>query len=280
MSLATFEWIKLERRDSELGDARLQCHYAIQLNTRLARGYVPARADDSHTNLSWHASTGELRGQAVGQGARAFQLGLRLKDLSVVLSGTGGDTESLSLSGTTFGEALNWLAGRLSGRGFDPAPLAAPIHFTLPDHALLRGAAFSIAGREAEFEELSNYYANAAAALEALAMGRKDAAPVRCWPHHFDIATSIPEAGRSVGAGFSPGDAAYANPYFYVTPWPYPDADGLPDPPPGGFWHKQGWVGAVLPGEAIESLGTAPEQGAIAMRFLQAAVDTRYGDRN
>ena len=39
-------WSRLHIPGKELVEARLQCHHAVQINTRLARGFVPAKADD------------------------------------------------------------------------------------------------------------------------------------------------------------------------------------------------------------------------------------------
>ena len=55
-----------------------------------------------------------------------------------------------------------------------------------------------------------------------------NATPVRCWPHHFDIATLLnigQENLQSIGIGLSPGDSNNREPYFYVTMWPYPDVE-------------------------------------------------------
>jgi hypothetical protein len=67
---------------------------------------------------------------------------------------------------------------------------------------------------------------------------------VRCWPHHFDIATLLslgrgdPERAAAIGIGMSPGDAYYPQPHFYISPWPAPPADALPRPPiPGQLAH-------------------------------------------
>ena len=49
-------WSRLHIPGKELVEARLQCHHAVQINTRLARGFVPAQADDSHTSLSGTAA--------------------------------------------------------------------------------------------------------------------------------------------------------------------------------------------------------------------------------
>jgi len=128
--------------------------------------------------------------------------------------------------------------------------------------------------------ELAAWFANAAVSLEATrnAMcGRGHApSPVRTWPHHFDMAsltlleTGDAEHARSVNAGFSPGDEHYQEPYFYVSPYPYPDPAKLPALPAVGHWHVHGFTAAIAPASRI--LASADRQ-ASAEAFLDAALD-------
>jgi hypothetical protein len=91
-------------------------------------------------------------------------------------------------------------------------------------------------------------YGSAAAILERIRAKHPAAAPVRCWPHHFDIATLIPlPENRSIGLGFLGGDANIPEPYWYVYVSPMPEAT-LP-PISVGRWYAGAWVGAVLTGE-------------------------------
>jgi hypothetical protein len=257
-------WKRLQLPGDQLAAARLQCHHAVQLNTRLARGFVTAQPDDSHTSLSWSASSRALAGQFVD----SFRLALRIADFTMLLeSGSGEQISAFPLDERTFQEATDWLADFLRSSGIDPAPLADPIHFELEDHPLLHGDRFRFSGSEPVFQELAAWYANAAACLESLS------SPVRCWPHHFDIATQIVTGERSMGVGMSPGDASYAQPYYYVTPWPYPDASRLPALP-AGHWHTQDWVGAVLPASEILR---HEDQSGLVRDFLEAAVETLRG---
>ena len=117
---------------------------------------------------------------------------------------------------------------------------------------------------DAAFAQLGAWYGNASLLLDAVVAATPDSAPVRCWPHHFDIATlQILDGGRTVGAGFLGGDGQYREPYWYVTPYPYPnDRSSYPPLPRGGFWNTEGWFGAVLLGdhardEAAEFLDAA-----------------------
>jgi hypothetical protein len=79
------------------------------------------------------------------------------------------------------------------------------------------------------------------------------------------------EEARSIGVGFSPGDGSYDQPYFYVTPWPYPDTEDLPSLTAGAHWHREGWTGAVLTAERLISVPFA-EQQRTAHEALERAV--------
>jgi len=129
----------------------------------------------------------------------------------------------------------------------------------LPDHpAGGRPHELGMLGRE--FGELSRWFAGPADALEEfaakLAGMRPGPGPLLCWPHHFDMATLVRldagggESARSVGVGMSPGDEFYAQPYVYLSPWRRFEGS-LPDLPPPGHWHIDGFFGAVITGEDI-----------------------------
>jgi hypothetical protein len=85
------------------------------------------------------------------------------------------------------------------------------------------------------------------------------------------------ESARSVGIGVSPGDSSYAQPYAYVSPWPYPDRATLPPAPPPGHWHTEGFVAIVATGQAILSL-LSPlslrEPGSALLAFVTSAYET------
>jgi hypothetical protein len=79
---------------------------------------------------------------------------------------------------------------------------------------------------------------------------------------------------NTIGVGLSPGDTSYAEPYWYVSPYPYPATTALPAIAGNGFWHTQGWVGAVLPAtRLIEPVGNEAQQQQQVEAFLHAAVE-------
>jgi hypothetical protein len=176
-------------------------------------------------------------------------------------------------------DAHAWLGGQLQDLSLNPAKLDAPSPWEMPAHPVGDGAPYEGAPLAAARTELAAWFANADRSLGRV---RSDyvarqltVSPVRCWPHHFDIAALIaleggdPEHARSVNAGLSPGDGSYDEPYFYVSPWPYPDTKKLPPLPSPGHWHTEGFLAAVAPATQIAS--TADQQEAVD-DFLDTAV--------
>jgi len=78
-----------------------------------------------------------------------------------------------------------------------------------------------------------------------------------------------PERARSIGVGLSAGDLSYPEPYYYVTPWPYPADSDLPSLGELGLWHRDGFVAAIASGEGI--VATDQQQRAVD-DFLEQAI--------
>lgn len=165
----------------------------------------------------------ECAGRTNGGGLAAA---LRLSNLSILLL----DSEHrvlrhLLLEGRQLSEAHAQLADAVSEQIGRPAELR-PTSYELPSHPIERGETFRAV--TCELSGLSEWYARASGLLEEVRAQNLGASEVRLWPHHFDLATLISLGGeKTVGVGFSPGDASYAEPYWYVSPWPYPSRDRL-----------------------------------------------------
>jgi hypothetical protein len=274
--VAQSAWRPIRGVDSgRLREARLQAHHAVQWLARAARAFVPPQPDDNHTNLGWddaldgfatHPLTGDLR------------LGLRISPLILVL--TGRSAQGFHLGGETDADARRWVNEQLNARGLDAHALDAKAPYEIADHEVARGAAYGVSESADALVELAAWFANANVSLDKTRYRMRTRgltpSPVRTWPHHFDMATlTLLEAGgaehaRSVNAGFSPGDEHYEEPYFYVSPHPYPEAAKLPPLPAVGHWHTQGFTAAIAPGSHILE---AKDHQSAAEAFLAEAVD-------
>src|SRR5712691_9205264 len=131
MIMSSASWRPLDRVDAaRLRAARLQSHHAVQWLARAARAYIPARPDDSHTNVGWDDAFGGLMTHPLPDGAR---LGLKIAELTLVLSAARGHPmETMPLDGHRDPEVRTWLGELLSARGFDQHALDASPPYALP----------------------------------------------------------------------------------------------------------------------------------------------------
>jgi hypothetical protein len=261
---------------ARLRAGRAHPHQAAQWLARAAYAFIPNRPDHSHSNLGWDDALDGFVGHPIRSD---FKLGLRVSDLALVcLDGSGKAAAALALHGKREQDARAWLGKELSAHGLDAGLLdSTKLPYEIPPHPLASGAVYDAAGQADALRELAAWFTNANISIErvrAAAAQKFNASPVRCWPHHFDLATLIvvageAETGRSVGVGLSPGDQSYDEPYFYITPWPYPDKAKLPTLPGLGHWHTEGYTAAIARAERILA---ARDPQAETDAFLDSAV--------
>jgi len=255
----------------ELVDARLQLHYAAQFATALGISYLAPRPDDSHTNLGWDPKHEALRSREVRALSHGVRVAVRPRDMIIMVLLDGSVGQRIPLHGSNISQVETELRSALSAVGLDGRRLTLRRHYDLPPHPVAERDRFDT-GRTSDFAELANWYGNAAALLGDLRTGLASS-EVRCWPHHFDIATLATFApGRSSGIGMLPGDETYPEPYVYVNAYPAPRADR--DRPPldgGGTWNTDGWFGAVLTGSRV--VADASAQADQLRAFLGSAVE-------
>lgn len=87
-----------------------------------------------------------------------------------------------------------------------------------------------------------------------------EASRVQLWPEHFDAAFECLEGDRRAGFGMSPGDAAHAEPYVYVTLW-HPE-----QVPPSDLWNAEDFAGAILP---LSDFVDVDDQRLAVIEFLR-----------
>jgi hypothetical protein len=208
---------------------------------------------------------------------KSFRIGARPSNLALlIVSEANQPIEEYKLHGRTITDATDWVRSRITTFGVDPTRYTLRRNFEIPRHDVAIGESFN--ARETDrFDELSRWFANASSMLQSLVRKTHGASEVRCWPHHFDIATLMKvAANRTIGAGLEPGDDYYDEPYFYVDMTPQPPASRVQSRPlwGNGKWHTRDWVGAVLPGSRF---GAASAQERQVREFLDSAVSACRG---
>lgn len=261
-----------------LAEGKLQLHYAIQFIAAPGFALAAPQPDYSQMALEWQPKLEAFAGKAISA-EKPFRVTLDPIGLAVMIV-DASDTQDLKiapfyLDGKTMAEGLTWLKVEIAKLGAAAQKVVwldyPPDDF--PDRPI--DATFDTSQVEV-LQELANYYANSHPLLEEIAATHTGASAVNIWPHHFDMATLISLSGMkngesmSIGAGFSPGDKSYNEPYWYVTPWPYPDTESLPILGGNGFWHTQHWVGAVLTASQLPKDADGQKQQVLA--FLESAI--------
>jgi len=264
-----FDWSSLrEPAPAMLAEAREVAHCALQWVTRAARANLSPAPDDSHSALTWDAGLGALVSAPLPKNIR---VNLHLAALELDLT-HDGKAERLALDGCTTSTVNDWLDLKLEAQGLKAASAVALPYEVAPQR--LRHVP--------ELAALARWFAAAEELLEEVrgktARIRPGPSPVRCWPHHFDIAVLVQlergasESARSIGVGVSPGDATYPQPYAYISPYPAPKAPKLPALPAGGHWHQNDFFAAVATAEALLA---EPDPRAALVAVIDAALEAQ-----
>jgi hypothetical protein len=262
--------------DAEGVDAWRQIHHAAQIASEVGKAWAPPRDDDAHSSFQWCA--GALVGATV-PAPRPFRATLRVADRVLELAALDGSTLARrALAGSTLADSMAWVrreAERLAGAPARQRAVPAP---DLPPHPVGAGAPFPESDR-APFERLSRLLAGADAVLRHVEAELPGAGPVRCWPHHFDLATLAAgvagDPARTVGVGLATPDAIGARGYWYVAPWaPAPPPAGSDPPLSGGRWIPRpgSWPLAVLGVDEVSGLPGPGSRAARLAGFLVTAV--------
>lgn len=261
---------------TELAEPRLQLHRAAQVVSAFGVTYVEHTDEFSHTSMEWLSSERVLAGQAT-QSNPPLRVTLDLDGFGLGVVAQGAEVGRFSLDGHSLEDAYAWVEQTLrTVFGSDVVRRLERPDVPTPPGPGLDGTSFTYAPPEA-FAELSRWYGNAAGVLERLAARESTASPVRCWPHHFDIAVLFPLGGgksgeteRSIGVGMTPGDDTYPEPYWYVLPWPRPDEK--PPPLPVGGWHTEEWYGAVLNARDVLGQRDSDRQRGTVEEYVRHAI--------
>lgn len=271
-------WRSIQKIDlGDLKKVRLQLHQASQMLAATGISFVEKQADDGHTNMEWIEELNAFESSAFGSHLQ-LRLGINFEQFKLILLDDGHGFSEFAMHGKTEAEAIAWYNSELKSSNFDPASFTMKRHYEIPETQQASGAAYNLFDA-VPFLGFSNHFANADLLLRNIADQNAGSSEVRCWPHHFDLGMLItveenddPEKMKSVGVGFSPGDDNYDEPYYYVSPWPYPQHSLLiNDELPGGAkWHTDGFVSAIL---TVSDFQSAKNQQQHVENFLDRAVD-------
>lgn len=239
--------------------SRLGLRDALLLVASVATSYLPASREPD--KLSWMAQ-GWLAGRAIGQ-RRGLRAALSIQDLTLLLLEHETPIASLPLMDKTLDEATRWLEATLVQ--------TLPKGYT---RNLRRSETSLAAATPPRFEvspellsELKTWFGRSHTLLVELAR-QPGCSAVSYNPAGADLSFKQHVSDLSLEIGFSTGDKIYSSPYFFVTPWPVPEAAAaIGAALPLGHWHSQGWKGAVL---TLASLNAVSEHSGEQISQLKS----------
>ena len=208
----------------------------------------------------WHASmrpalTGTTSGVIDVDDVR-FQLDLDFKHSKLTVHTGKGDALQLGLHGQPAEEPARRVWNFLVAAGV-PEDLATT---AFEANSQDRETTFS-SYSAAQAEKLGEVLVGVSGLLASFRAGvREETSPIGIWPHHFDLAmlwlpgskiagqdpANEEYADKQMNFGFTFGDAVIAEPYFYITAYPFPEALTSVALPSGAEWRTEGFSGAVL----------------------------------
>ncbi|MFY0625398.1 MAG: hypothetical protein JXR07_03815 [Reichenbachiella sp.] len=265
---------------ADIVQAREQCHQAIQNVSAVGRSFLPESKEDVNANLEWDSKLQRLVGRWVETEDITFRSSISISEMTVYLVDRKFETiSSIALQDKTQTDIMIWLEHQLGELGFESSKINLAYPYQIPEYATAKGQPFQVTNMVA-CRELSRLYNNTSLLIQKHTVKEENHTSVKCWPHHFDIAGQIilqdtgdPATSRSIGVGMSPGDKYYIEPYFYVSPWPYPTKD-LPNLDRTlGHWHTDDWIGGVLPVSKLADFDLIQDQRGTLDQFYKLAID-------
>jgi hypothetical protein len=233
---------------TSLKAAREETHSAVQLMAMVPRHLLSLDPTDSSASLIWDDASGMLTTQVVAD----YKVAYAFATQEMLLFRGTGQVSTLKTIGHTFDQVFDNLKTLLNSQGLEGDKLKKELPYELPASVVQKGHPFEKQNGEA-LSSLQEFYAMTSKTLQSVFGKIATASEIRCWPHHYDLATLVtivahedPEEAKTIGFGFSPGDGGYDEPYFYLTPWPYPATEQLYKLTPPAFWNTEGWTGGVL----------------------------------
>lgn len=234
---------------SQLEMNRGLLHQAIQIVGAVPRSLLPEDPTDGSASLNWDSSRKTLVADPIEINGNKTYVGLGLSN-AILFIKTEKEIETFDLNGHSTIDGLNWVKSELNKLGYDSEKVTLKLPYEIPAYDSAKNLNFDSQG----IEEIARLYNNIHILLHPLTQKWASAFDVKCWPHHFDIATLIPieedakgEVVKSIGIGLSPGDEGTNEPYIYINAWPNIPFDKLEKVQLSmGCWNKEGWSGAKL----------------------------------
>nr|WP_299073301.1 hypothetical protein [uncultured Allomuricauda sp.] len=218
-----------------------QLHLAAQYLATVAKSFLEAKADDSHTNLGFSVEEKSIQTWPLDEADT--KLCLNYEQFSLEWKSHEGN--SILLDGKTDAEIVNWLSQTSKILGFEK-PYQFDLHYEMPYSMNLTDKF-----EKSDVKELVGLRTLAQNALKSFIKKEQLTSDIRIWPHHFDSGafSALDNSEKSVGMGMAIPDSMVNEHYFYISG--YKGHDSLDTSTfenlTHGKWLNEGFKGAILP---------------------------------
>lgn len=245
-------------------EADQQLHILAQIIAKANRTFVPAKDDDSHTNLMFDSLSNRIIGHWIDSPMGSITLSLNISTLDFEwLDASFNILQTIPGVCKTTSEIEAAISKGVTALGLDAAGFREKLHYEIPVYKSSEGLVESISTKGINDWVYYRRLANGACDLLLDALNAKD--DVRIWPHHFDTGVyAVPDKKIGIGFGLAMEDPLVGQPYFYIAGYPvngtsinYDNVEVLQY----GRWEiEESWKGAVLP---LSTLDINNESNAI-----------------
>lgn len=224
-------------------------HRAVQYLAAASKSFLPAKDDDSHTNLGWNPISKSFETHPFDKSGLALAFNLEAYSLDFIHPVSGIEA-SFPLGGAKHLDIVNWIEHE---REFCKVQneYKFDLHYELPyEDAFDDQLVFP----KMKDEDLKPHIQLRWLADKALALASANFdmfSDIRTWPHHFDtaaIGTNLNEKGSTYGVGLSIPDNVVDDYYFYVSKYNGHESVNVSrfSKMKNGEWKYDGWNGAAL----------------------------------
>ncbi|MFC2129434.1 hypothetical protein ACFLQX_01495 [Bacteroidota bacterium] len=250
-------------------------HLLSQVIAKTNRAFVPAKEDDSHTNLSFDRLSSRIVGRWINSPKGNVMLSLNLFTLDFEwLEGAFNVIQTVPSVGKSIEEIEQGIVKSLSEMGLESTGFQENLHFEIPVYSVTDKLIPSLG-----IDEISDwiYYRKLANEASEFALGMLNAnEDIRIWPHHFDTGIyALAENKIGIGFGLTMEDSLAGEPYFYISGYPAGSKsinyDEVPELKAGQWELGEFWKGAVLPISMVDSNNEADAINTIAT-FIEEVV--------
>jgi hypothetical protein len=228
-------------------------HTLAQPLTRLNRAYLPAKDDDSHTNLSFDPIHNRLYGRWITLPHAQIIAALEIDEMAYrFFDKQLQPLHSISAVGKTSSEIDTDFSTYLATQKLDVSAFTQPLHYEIPQYFQSGQTVKAPEKRQVDLWCYVRGLANIACGeFLTFLQGESE---IRIWPHHFDTGVYVqvlPSAG--LGFGFAMKDNLLNEPYFYFAGYFSEDIAyrDLPELSTGRWIIEEHWKGAGIPMSAL-----------------------------